>query len=159
MFTGTNDTQTDTSSINNLHNIPGSIAEPVVQAVKRTATGQFAPGVSGNLKGGPRKETSILRLLRDKLDQPCDYCRELTWAEAIVKRELEQGLNDPVARKHLLDRLLGRATESINLAQSGVVTLRVVHDDYVNPNEIKQISESTEVDNNENNSAPLDTKE
>ncbi len=148
--TSTKDTQCGTASFSiDLHNVGEAPLKPLRMAVERDVKGKILPGSILNPKGGPKKEESVTLIIRSRLDQPCDYCRDMTWAEAIAKREMEQSLNDPVARKHLLDRLYGRATESINLAQSGEIVLRVVHDDYVNPNEAKQLPESTQVDNKE----------
>ncbi len=103
--------------------------------------------------------SSLSQLLKEKGDKPCAYVPGMSWAQAIIENEWSQALTDPIARKHLLDRLLGRAVESVNLNQSGIVKLLVVYDDYVNPNETKQLAEGTPVDNNKDNSATFEAKQ
>jgi hypothetical protein len=165
MTTGTNDTVI--SSNDSLHNITGkgvnSTLEPSAETegksklstTSRDAHGHLLPGSILNPEG---KNQSLQQILREKGDKPCAYVPGMTWAQALIENEWSQALNDPIARKHLLDRLMGRATESVNLNQSGVVTLRVVHDDYVNPNEAKQLENNLTITSPDNNSAPLDTE-
>lgn len=169
MTNGTKDTQwgTDSFSNNDLHNITDKGANSTLKPSAETegksklsttfrdAHGHLLPGSILNPEG---KNASLSQILREKGDKPCAYVPGMTWAQAIIENEWSQALTDPIARKHLLDRLLGRATESVNLNQSGEIVLRVVHDDYVNPNETKQLSESAQVDNNVDDSAPADTK-
>ncbi len=127
---------------------------PKPSSIIRDAQGRVLPGSVLNPEG---KNATLSQLLRDKGELPCAYVPGMTWKQAIVENEWSQALNDPVARRNLLDRLLGRATESVNLNQSGVVTLRVVHDDYVNPNETKQIAGDLTITKPEDNSAPPDS--
>ncbi len=163
----TNDTQSGTSSINSLHNIPEkdvkSTSDSSVAArdsvkpssVIRDAQGKVLPGSLLNPEG---KNASLSQILREKGDKPCAYVPGMTWAQAIVENEWSQALTDPIARKHLLDRLLGRATESIDMRQSGEIILRVVHDDYVNPNEPKQIENNLTISKTDTDSAPMETE-
>jgi len=104
----------------------------------------FQPGVSGNPKGRPPKDITIIDIIRSKLKEidPEDKQRR-TWAKVLADAELKAAKTDLQARKNLFDRLFGRATEQVNLNQSGEVILRVQYDDdahnipYVNSIEAK----------------------
>ncbi len=144
-----------------IHNVTKCAEKLSPLAVQRDSKGRLLPGSVLNPTGEQKKETNITLIIRDRLNLPCDYCPELTWAEAYAKREMEQSLNDPLTRKHLLDRLYGRATESIKLGSDGTaipITIVEVVRGYVKDSETKQIEDKGEVDNNKSDSAPLDTK-
>ncbi len=157
---------------NTLHNIPKKGVNSTLETSAATKDltkpihvqfhdekGRFTPANLANPLGKGANYTDLLHLIRLKGDKPCAYVPGMTWAQAIVENEWSQALTDPIARKHLLDRLLGRATESIDMRQSGEVRVVVEYEPYVKHIETKQLESNLTITNPENNSAPPDTKE
>ena len=86
---------------------------------KRDTQGRFLPGGVPNPYGAPKKEANILHWMRtemgDRMDEPCSYVPGHTWGSALVQIELEDALEDAHVRKHLLDRLYGKAAKSVRI--------------------------------------------
>lgn len=81
-------------------------------------------------KGRPKKDQSIIELIRSRLNETCEYdSNGRTWIEALVDAEMRMSLNDNTARKNMFDRLLGKAPEQIEIGNHEIV-LRVTFDDY-----------------------------
>ncbi len=77
----------------------------------------FKPGQSGNPKGRPRKDQSLLELIRSKLAETCQYdANKRTWMEALAEAEMKMALTDTAARRDLFDRLVGKPAEQMELS-------------------------------------------
>ncbi len=142
---------TFSSDSSTLHNIDVEPLKPLKPFSGRdSASGKFLPGHECLSNGRPPadkpKEFLSLSKLKSLWDEPCEYVEGQTWGHVLAKREYGQAMDDPVARKHLLDRLFGRAVESVNLNQSGEVKIVVEYEPYVKHQ--KQIAEESEEDNN-----------
>ena len=101
---------------------------------------KFGSGQKGNPDGRPRKEYSIISLIKGMLNQvaderwlePEDY--GLTWQEAIAKALLIGAVKgNPTAIKELLDRLEGKPTIPIETSGEAKVTIIEKIKDYGNP--------------------------
>ena len=96
--------------------------------VKRESNGQWAKGGGGGRGKRPRKDQSLLELIRAKLKVTCSYDpKQRTWLEALADAEMRFALTDTAARTDLFNRLVGKAKESVEFI--GELTLRIVDDD------------------------------
>ena len=79
--------------------------------------------------GRPKKDQSVIELIRKKLKDVCPYdAKQRTWLEALADAEMAQALNETPARRDLLDRLCGRPVESIEHGGSTNLVVRVIYD-------------------------------
>jgi len=90
-----------------------SVKQKGNRKVPKTA---WKKGQSGNPNGRPKKDQSILELIRKKLKVTCEYDSSgRTWLEALAEAEMRMALKDTAARKDLFDRLMGKAPDSLLL--------------------------------------------
>ena len=83
----------------------------------RDTQGKWLPGTSGNPDGKEEGTFSILAIIRAKLQEiPEDEQR--TYAELLVEQYIVDALatNDGVAIRDLVDRLDGRAVQTVTIA-------------------------------------------
>jgi hypothetical protein len=77
----------------------------------------WTKGVSGNKSGRPKQGITIPDIIRQKLDERCpDDVKHRLWRDVIAERAIAQAMLNEVAMRNLLDRLYGRATESLELS-------------------------------------------
>ena len=74
--------------------------------VKRNADGTFAPGITGNPKGGSKKRKDYLHMLQEE-------CTPAKWKAICVKALSQAGEGDKAARKWVADYLLGRPVQRV----------------------------------------------
>ncbi len=83
---------------------------------------RWVKGQSGNKNGRPRKDLSIISIVKSVIDQPaderwldiCDKGKGLSWRQAIAKALLVGAVKGhPVLMKELLDRLEGKVVQPI----------------------------------------------
>ena len=94
---------------------------------------------SPNPHGRPRRDKGILDKIRAKLGKNCPYTdmiceglkdKKMTWMEALAEADMIASLKDTTARKNLLDRLMGKAPDNIELSGVGgaPIEFTVVYD-------------------------------
>lgn len=99
--------------------------------VERNENGQFTPGNSGNPNGRPKGSISLVKILKDKLEQCPEGEDKETYAQKLVDRLVEIALNkfdkDSIrALLDIIDRVDGKPMQSVALTNR---TLEEVFED------------------------------
>ena len=125
----------------NFENRREEVTEEVTEkAIAVVPKGAWQKGMaSPNPKGRPRRDQSILDKIRGKLGRNCPYTdmicdrvkdKKMTWLEALAEADMIASPRDTTARKNLLDRLMGKAPDNIELSGVGgaPIEFTVVYD-------------------------------
>ncbi len=98
---------------------------------------RWVKGQSGNKKGRPTKDFSIISIVKGMLEQPaderwldiCDKDKKLTWRQAIAKALLVGSVRGhPVLLKELLDRLEGKVPQPISGENGQPIPVRLIYE-------------------------------
>ncbi len=154
---------------NTLHNIPEKGVNstnpviPVTSPITRDEQGKFVSGVSGNPNGRPKESVpmSLLQKYRQKAEMPYPGATGKTYGDVLIDLEYADSMINPIVRKNLIDRLIGKATESIKIGSDGTaIPIQIVEVIRRYDNQVEAITESKPLllDNNVADSAPSEAK-
>jgi len=108
-------------------------SQPNKTAINRDTNGKFLPGNCANPNGRPKKELSLLSVLKEELTKiaPLKGNKDKTWIQLIVMAWMVGAAKgNPILIREILDRVDGKVAQPIGLSgkDGGEITLKVVYD-------------------------------
>lgn len=109
----------------------------------RLENGQFAPGASGNPGGRPKGSISLVKILREKLEEIAPGQKK-TYAERLVDKLLTTALSlngDLRAIQDVIDRVDGKAVQSVITTKVDPNVILDKLDNDFDPGELEALEE------------------